>query len=108
VERVLADVRDGKVSIDGARDDYGVVVGTPRSLVRSAPKLSGDPAPAAGARFEGDRASVRVDMAATAELRDRMRRSRTERWHDGRPPFFDRGPGYLRLSGRAHSELDIL
>ncbi len=82
VERVLGDVRDGKVSIAGARDDYGVVA-------------------------EPDYDSVRVDMATTAELREAMRRSRAAQWPGDRLPFFDRGPGYSRLSGRSHSDLDF-
>jgi N-methylhydantoinase B len=49
-ERVLRDVRDGYVSLDGARDDYGVVV-------------LGDP--------HGDPEGLSVDAAATAELRGR-------------------------------------
>jgi hypothetical protein len=35
----------------------------------------------------------RVDEAATAELRGRLRAAR------GEPAFFDRGPGYERLRG---------
>ncbi|TDB86601.1 hypothetical protein E1264_17465 [Actinomadura sp. KC216] len=46
--RVAADVRDGKVSVDGARDDYGVVV------------LAGG----------------LVDEDATAALRERLRAER--------------------------------
>jgi N-methylhydantoinase B len=61
---VACDVRDGKVSMAGARDDYGVV-------------LTG----------------AEPDLAATAELRARLRADR------GPAPFFDRGPGYPRLSG---------
>jgi N-methylhydantoinase B len=39
-----------------------------------------------------------VDGAATAALRASLRAART-----GDEPFFDRGPGYARLSGGAHS-----
>src|SRR4249920_743803 len=81
-ERVLADVRDGKVSVDGARDDYGVVV-------------------------TGSDDQVRVEQAGTAALRNEMRAARKARWPEGQIPFFDRGPGYLRLSGRTHSDLDL-
>jgi N-methylhydantoinase B len=81
-ERVLADVRDGKVSRQGARDDYGVVV-------------------------IGSDDQVRVDEAGTAVLRSEMRADREARWPEGRIPFFDRGPGYLRLSGRTHADLDL-
>ena len=80
---VVRDVRWGKVSPRGARDDYGVV-------------LAYDDA--AGS------AVVVVDVAATAGLRDEMRASRT-----GDEPFFDRGPGYARLSGgRTFAEVDRL
>jgi N-methylhydantoinase B len=79
VSDVVRDVRWGKVSVRGAREDYGVVLGY------------------------GD-AAVTVDDAATAALRDEVRASRT-----GAEPFFDRGPGYARLSGgRAFAEVDLL
>ena len=79
VAAVVADVRDGKVSADGAREDYGVVIAQEA------------PAPAA-------------DAAATAELRRSMRAGRP-----ANPPFFDRGAGYARLSGGApFAEVDLL
>jgi N-methylhydantoinase B len=71
VEDVLRDLRWGKVSVDGARADYGVVVG-------------------------GDADDPLPDEAATGTLRDELRRRRT-----GDEPFFNRGPGYARLSGGA-------
>jgi len=74
---VVRDVRWGKVSLDGARRDYGVVLtGTPEEPV--------------------------LDAAATEALRQQMRGARpAER------PFFDRGPGYARLAGGATAaELD--
>ena len=74
---VVRDVRWGKVSVRGARDDYGVV------LAYDDAALS-----AAGS------SDVVVDVAATEALRDEIRASRT-----GDEPFFDRGPGYARLSG---------
>jgi N-methylhydantoinase B len=74
---VVRDVRWGKVSVRGARDDYGVV------LAYDDAALS-----AAGS------ADVVVDVAATEALRDEILASRT-----GDEPFFDRGPGYARLSG---------
>jgi N-methylhydantoinase B len=84
---VVRDVRWGKVSVRGARDDYGVV------LAYDDAALS-----AAGS------ADVVVDVDATAGLRDEIRASRT-----GDEPFFDRGPGYARLSGgRAFAEVDFL
>ena len=76
---VVRDVRWGKVSVRGARDDYGVVL-------------------------TYDDAAVTVDDAATAALRDDIRASRT-----GDEPFFDRGPGYALLSGgRAFADVDVL
>ncbi|HEY5184195.1 MAG TPA: hydantoinase B/oxoprolinase family protein [Actinomycetes bacterium] len=81
VDLVVRDVRWGKVSVDGARDDYGVVVTGPWD------------APGA-------------DTAATAGLRDRLR---AERPAAGPQPFFDRGPGYATLSGGlAAAEVDWL
>jgi N-methylhydantoinase B len=77
VDDVLRDVRWGKVSVAGAREDYGVVV-------------TDDGVPDA-------------DLAATADLRAQLRSRRT-----GREPFFDRGPGYPRLSGAAHAAVDHL
>ncbi|MGZ4615567.1 MAG: hydantoinase B/oxoprolinase family protein [Actinomycetes bacterium] len=73
VDDVVRDVRWHKVSVAGARDDYGVVLS-----------------------YDG--AAVTVDADATAELRGRLRAGRT-----GDEPFFDRGPGYARLSGGAES-----
>ncbi|WP_116950767.1 hydantoinase B/oxoprolinase family protein [Jiangella endophytica] len=70
---VLRDVRWRKVSVDGARADYGVVVSGPAD----------DPV---------------VDEAATRGLRATLLAERT-----GDEPFFDRGPGYARLSGGATS-----
>jgi N-methylhydantoinase B len=79
VEDVVRDVRLRKVSVRGARDDYGVVL-------------------------TYDDAAVAVDHAATEALRDEIRAS-----HTGDEPFFDRGPGYARLSGgREFAEVDIL
>jgi N-methylhydantoinase B len=70
---VARDVRWGKVSLAGAERDYGVVFG----------KAGDDPTP---------------DPARTEALRAQMRAERPER-----VPFFDRGPGYARLSGGASS-----
>ncbi|WP_254668825.1 hydantoinase B/oxoprolinase family protein [Brevibacterium sp. CS2] len=68
-EEVLRDVSWGKVSIEGARADYGIVV-----------TGSGD--------------ELAVDSAASDAERERLRSAR-----DGDEPFFDRGPGYARLAG---------
>jgi N-methylhydantoinase B len=76
VAEVLRDIAWHKVSVAGAREDYGVVV----------------------------LASGEADAAATEELRASLRAART-----GEEPFFDRGPGYARLSGGAASnEFDVL
>ncbi len=78
-DEVARDVRWGKVSLQGARDDYGVVVAGTRD----------DPV---------------VDQAASGALRASMRAARS-----GEEPFFDRGPGYRSLSGgRPHADVDHL
>jgi N-methylhydantoinase B len=66
---VARDVEWGKVSVEGAYADYGVVLAV-----------------------QARRATV--DDEATAARRDELRGRRT-----GDEPFFDRGPGYARLSG---------
>ncbi|HEY3006745.1 MAG TPA: hydantoinase B/oxoprolinase family protein [Micromonosporaceae bacterium] len=77
LETVCDDVRSGKVSVVGARADYGVVV-------------------------VGDADAPTVDGPASERLRASLRAART-----GDEPFFDRGPGYRVLSGgRSHAELD--
>jgi N-methylhydantoinase B len=95
---VAKDVRDGKVSADGARDDYGVVLTGGGNEPEPEPGSIPEPEPGPGP----ERGSVlRPDLAATAETRARLRAER------GPAPFFDRGPGYPRLSGgRAHAPLD--
>lgn len=69
LDEVERDLRWGKVSIDGARSDYGVIASV-------------------------DDGEVTVDTAASEQLRQQMREKRT-----GEEPFFDRGPGYARLAG---------
>jgi N-methylhydantoinase B len=71
-DEVAQDIRWRKVSVEGARRDYGVVV-------------------------TGSADEPSVDVAASDELRARMLAERTDQ------PFFDRGPGYARLSGGAGS-----
>jgi N-methylhydantoinase B len=79
VAEVVQDVEWGKVSVEGAGRDYAVVLA-----------------------FDGPLATV--DPAATDELRAAVRGRRT-----GAEPFFDRGPGYARLSGGAtHADVDFL
>jgi N-methylhydantoinase B len=77
-DEVLRDVRWRKVSIEGARDDYGVVV-------------------------NGSADNLEVDVRSSEILRAELRGART-----GHEPFFDRGPGYARLSGGAAPEVDWL
>jgi N-methylhydantoinase B len=79
VADVVRDVEWGKVSADAAREDYGVVL-TLSDAVAS------------------------VDEPATTALRAELRGRRT-----ADEPFFDRGPGYARLSGGpAYAEVDRL
>ncbi|MFP5372155.1 MAG: hydantoinase B/oxoprolinase family protein [Actinomycetes bacterium] len=81
VADVLRDIAWRKVSVEGARRDYGVVV-------------TGDGATDAWS----------PNVLATEELRSSMRAART-----GEEPFFDRGPGYAILSGGAtFNEFDVL
>ena len=67
---VRADVLQGKVSSRGAREEYGVVIGD-----------------------DGD-----VDVAATAQLRQDIDRSRDPLG------LIDRGPGYVQLATRLHPD----
>ena len=69
VDAVLRDVRWGKVSVAGALADYGVVV-------------------------TGVRDSFEIDHAATVAARAELAAQVPPD-----APFFDRGPGYARLSG---------
>jgi len=81
---VARDVSWGKVSVAGARDDYGVI------LERHGP-------------------DVIVAAEASSRLRDEQRAARTERVAVQGDPFFDRGPGYRRLSGgNTHADVDLL
>jgi N-methylhydantoinase B len=75
-DEVVRDVRWGKVSVAGARDDYGVVV-------------TGGPDDAA------------VDRPASDALRAAGQAARS-----GDEPFFDRGPGYAVLAGRPSADID--
>jgi N-methylhydantoinase B len=51
-----------------------------------------------------DGRAVTVDTDATERRRAELRSRRT-----GDQPFFDRGPGYARLSGGAtHADVDVL
>jgi N-methylhydantoinase B len=77
-ERVALDVTQAKVSLESARADYGV------ELVRTP---------------DG---AYAIDGPATGALRERLAAQR------GFVPFFDRGPGYRQLSGRAYAEEDLV
>ncbi len=78
-DEVLQDVRWGKVSLPGARDNYGVVV-------------------------TGTHDEPAVDAPASDTLREEMRAARPTD-----SPFFHRGPGYARLAdGQTASPLDWL
>jgi len=77
--QVSQDLSWGKVSLEGARHDYGV----------HASFVDGDPV---------------VDKQASDDLRDQMFRDRGDAEH-----FFDRGPGYTILSGgAAFADVDVL
>jgi len=73
---VALDVREGKVSARAAREEYGVVL------------------------VQGEDDEPVIDERATAELRAALRA------RQGVRPFFDRGPGYRRLAGRDHADVD--
>jgi N-methylhydantoinase B len=75
-DEVLRDLRWHKVSVAGARDEYGVVVTAPPE----------EPA---------------LDRAASDALRAARRAART-----GGEPFFDRGPGYAMLAGQPSADID--
>ena len=78
-EEVEQDLRWGKVSFAGARADYGVI--------------------AAGSKDDPE-----IDINASSALRNQLRADRS-----GETPFFDRGPGYARLSGgKLFAEVDFV
>ena len=78
-QEVVRDVRWGKVSVEGAQVDYGVVV-----MI--------------------DAGKVVLDLPASSSLRAELRSRRT-----GDEPFFDRGPGYARLAeGATYAAVDLL
>ncbi len=94
-EEVARDVRWGKVSVAGALADYGVVV-------------SGAVMEGAGLGEPMD--DPVVDVAASDQERAQRLTARAARIAaTGPEPFFDRGPGYARLSGGTpHNHLDWL
>jgi N-methylhydantoinase B len=100
-DEVARDVAWGKVSVAGAAADYGV-------------HLFADTSPAAQnlrrvGRQLTSRHDVVVDVTASDQLRLRLREERAERIARDGDPFFDRGPGYPRLSGgRTFADVDVL
>ena len=86
-DEVACDVAWSKVSVAGAAGDYGVVV-------TDTLDHQGFPV---------------IDVAASDALRERMRAERAARHAAEGEPFFDRGPGYARLSGgEPFAEVDLL
>lgn len=77
-ELVALDVLQGKVTARAAREEYGVVL------------------------VPGEDDEPMIDEAATNALREALRQGRGPR------PFFDRGPGYRKLAGRAQADVDTL
>jgi N-methylhydantoinase B len=103
VEAVVRDLRWGKVSVQGALRDYGVVMASVRQSARPdafevafgldrASSLSG-----ATANVGGAGTGFEVDAEATDDLRATMRETR------GPMAFFDRGPGFAQLAHGATS-----
>ena len=79
VEEVRRDLEWGKISIEGARKDYGVI-----------------------ATRENE--SILIDEAGSLSLREEMNSMRSTK-----EAFFDRGPGYALLAnGQASAEVDFL
>jgi N-methylhydantoinase B len=100
-DEVVRDVAWGKVSVAGAAADYGVLLSADTSETAQNLRRVG--------RQLTSRQGVVVDVAASDELRRRLREERAERIARDGDPFFDRGPGYPRLSGgRAFADVDLL
>jgi N-methylhydantoinase B len=91
-DEVARDVAWAKVSIEGARCDYGTVFVTE----------------VAESQVDDDGMPI-VDLTASDALRDSMRAGRQVEREAHGDPFFDRGPGYARLSGGSRfAEVDLL
>jgi N-methylhydantoinase B len=100
-EEVARDVAWGKVSVAGAAADYGVLGAESTGSPGTADVAETARAPETPAEFV-------VDVAASDELRSRLRAARADRIARLGDPFFDRGPGYARLSGgRAYADVDL-
>ncbi|MBA3311469.1 MAG: hydantoinase B/oxoprolinase family protein [Nocardioidaceae bacterium] len=103
-DEVARDVAWGKVSVEGARTDYAVIL---TDTSTTAPELR-----RVGREVtsrQGGWGNWAVDVKASDELRERLREERAERAEPGGEPFFDRGPGYARLSGGARfADVDLL
>jgi N-methylhydantoinase B len=79
-DEVARDVAWAKVSVDGARTSYGVVLD------------------------DGV-----VDQRASEVLREELRAQRADRYARDGEPFFDRGPGYARLAdGATYADVDLV
>ena len=79
IEEVRRDLEWGKISLEGARKDYGVI-----------------------ATRENE--SILIDEAGSLSLREEMNSMRPTK-----EAFFDRGPGYALLAnGQASAEVDFL
>ncbi|MCU1537608.1 MAG: 5-oxoprolinase (ATP-hydrolyzing) [Humibacillus sp.] len=95
-DEVELDLRWGKVSVEGARRDYGVVA----SLTADA--SGDDTASAADDALGADPGAPVIDVAASDALRSELRAQRPDA-----QPFFDRGPGYAILAGgRTAADVD--
>ena len=93
-DAVLRDVCDGKVSMNAAGNDYGVVL---RPVEDPAPDTMVIAAP------EATSGALAVDREATTARRADLRVQRTA------GAFFDRGPGYAQLAdGAGHAPFDML
>ncbi|WP_194915614.1 hydantoinase B/oxoprolinase family protein [Catenulispora rubra] len=109
VEDVVRDLRWGKVSVEGALRDYGVVLASvPPSARPDALEVAfgldrADSFREGTIDFGESRVGFgvdtgfEVDTAATEDLRATMRATR------GSMPFFDRGPGFAQLAHGATS-----
>jgi N-methylhydantoinase B len=112
-DEVARDVAWGKVSVRGARADYGVVLGRAAGAEDESrppyPAWLEDAAWSADSAWPEDAGWPRVDAASSDALRADMRAERDRRAPAKGAPFFDRGPGYATLSGgAAFPDVDLL
>ncbi len=101
------DIAWGKVSVAAAAADYGVLLPPPAETPATAEKLR-RVAVDDGLRLDSDGIPV-VDVEGSDALRARLRTEREANRDAAGTPFFDRGPGYARLSGgAAYPDVDLL